>query len=95
MKKEIISELREWMKDNNDIFDTIAFEDRFEAKIKEIETRPESGLNLTMYELHMLLDELAERLRIANRDTRNAKFLYEKIATQMNGHPVTVTLTKA
>ncbi len=42
-------------------------------------------LKLTPYDIHILLKELEHGMCFVNRDVQNAKYLWEKIATQMNG----------
>lgn len=45
-------------------------------------------LKLTPYDIHILLKELEHGMCFVNRDVQNAKYLWEKIATQMNGDVV-------
>lgn len=46
---------------------------------------PSANIELSVYEWHILLDELQRSMRVVNRDTSNAKFLWEKIANRLNG----------
>ena len=48
------------------------------------------NIELTTLEFSMLLEELYHNLRICNRDNRNAKVLYEKLASEFYGEKVTV-----
>lgn len=42
-------------------------------------------VELTVYEWHILLEELQHNMSVVNRDTSSAKFLWEKIANKLNG----------
>ena len=53
-----------------------------------------SSVALTDYEWHLLLSELEHSMRFVNRDTKTVVMIYEKIASQLNGAKVTMTLNK-
>lgn len=46
---------------------------------------PQFSVELSVYEWHILLNELQHNMSVINRDTTDAKFLWEKIATKLNG----------
>lgn len=46
---------------------------------------PTAKVELTVYEWHVLLEELQHNMRVVNRDTTNAKFLWGKISGKLNG----------
>lgn len=54
----------------------------------------EVTLKLTAYECHLLLKELEDSLRICNRNGDYAKFLWEKISTQLNGTEMVLDIVK-
>ncbi len=51
-------------------------------------------VTLTSYEWHALLKSLEEHMCIVNRNQENTFTLYELIASQLAGHPITVSRPK-
>jgi len=49
-----------------------------------MEMRARHKVELSVYEWHLLLDELKHLLCIVNRDNTNANYLWDKIAKQLN-----------
>ena len=52
------------------------------------------SIELTLYEWSMLLKELEFKIGFKNEDISVAKFLYEKIGTQLYGQEVKVNIAK-
>lgn len=50
------------------------------------------SIELTSYEWHSLLNELMYKLRFKNENVDAAKFLYEKIASQLHNKPVVLVI---
>jgi len=46
---------------------------------------PLQAVQLSVFEWHILLQELEHNLNIINRDRRNTSILYDKIASQLAG----------
>lgn len=61
--------------------------DEFLEKIAEghNHTPPTAKVELTVYEWHILLEELQHNMSVVNRDTSSAKFLWGKISNKLNG----------
>ena len=53
------------------------------------------SLELTAYECHLLLKELEHALCICNRDGAQAKYLWEKISTQLNDKETKINIIEA
>ena len=53
-----------------------------------MEMRANHKVELSVYEWHLLLDELQHLLSIANRDGTNANCLWNKIVKQLNDEVV-------
>lgn len=48
---------------------------------------PQIPVSLTAYEWHLILQELQHSISVINRDTTNAKAMWDKLANKLNGTP--------
>jgi len=62
-------------------------------EINKQRVRKTETVTLTLFEWAMLLKELEFKIGFVNQDTSIALVLYEKIASQIYGQPVTVVTT--
>lgn len=62
-------------------------QDEFLEKITEGHNHPSPkfSVELSVYEWHILLEELQHNMSVVNRDTSSAKFLWGKISNKLNG----------
>lgn len=55
-----------------------------------VDPNPSFSVTMSVWEWHHLLRSMEESMSVVNRDRRNVRILYGKIATQMAGHNVDV-----
>ena len=53
--------------------------------VEEVKDDVEIGIGMSAYEWHLLLKELEHAMCIVNRDQKDLKMLWNKIANKLNG----------